>query len=162
MPLLVKTLTNDKQVVFDRGTFDTWCVYIINGTGLRKAPHDMDYFDELKLLSYRYPQEKIYNDFVNIYNNTSKRIDPKTLALIDKLVLGYKWNDACIIEQWLTVLYAAMIAEENKAKAVLKKRIKRLGLFQLFFLNYSAYEAANYSKGKPWKELDSIMKILGF
>lgn len=35
------------------------------------------------------------------------------------------------MEIWLNVLYAGMIAEENKENAVLGKRIKRLGMHQV-------------------------------
>ncbi len=161
MATTVKTLSDNRQVIFDKGKFDHWCVYITDDHS-QLAPRDIDYFSELKLLSYRYPQSKIYHDFVKIYECTSKHIDKATLALINQIVSGYKWNDALIIEQWLTVLYAAMIAEENKERTILKKRIKRLGLYQLFFQNFSAEEAANFSKGKTWRELDKIMKALGF
>lgn len=161
MTTLVKHLDNKSQVVFDKGKFDHWCVYITNEKR-KEAPADIDYFSQLKLLSYRYPQGKIYNDFLKIYTLTSRHIESKVIQLIDQICLSYKWNDASIIEQWLTVLYAAMIAEENKEKAILKKRIKRLGLYQLFFQDFSASEAANYSKGKSWRELDKTMKALGF
>ncbi len=35
------------------------------------------------------------------------------------------------MEIWFNVLYAGMVAEENKENAVLKKRIKRLGMHQV-------------------------------
>ncbi len=162
MPVIVKTLRNKGQVIFDKGKFDNWCVYIIDDKGTKSAPLDTDYFTQLKLLAYRYPQGKIYRDFLKIYANTSKNIEQQTLELIDEIALSYKWNDADIAEQWLSVLYAAMIAEENKENAILKKRIKRLGLYQLFFHGYTPQTAANYSKGQTWKELDTTMKSLGF
>jgi hypothetical protein len=63
---------------------------------------------------------------------------------------------------WFTVIYAGMIAEENKANAVLKKRIKRLGMYQLMIQNINPEVAANFSKGKNWRELDVLMKQYGF
>jgi hypothetical protein len=157
MSKLVKQLASNKQVIFDYGSFDNWCVYIVDKQN-SYAPTDIEYFTALQLLARRYPQSKIYNDFIKIYNLTTTQVEAKVVDLIDSIVSTYKWNDAAIIEQWLTVLYAAMIAEENKKKAILKKRIKRLGLYQLFFKNYTPLEAANFSKGKNWKELDAIMK----
>ena len=67
-----------------------------------------------------------------------------------------------MIQQWFTVIYAAMVAEENKAYTILKKRIKRLGMYQLLVLRWSIEEATTFSKGKKWKELDSIMTGFGF
>jgi hypothetical protein len=39
------------------------------------------------------------------------------------------------VEIWLTIIYAGMVAEENKENAVLKKRIKHLGMHQLLIKN---------------------------
>lgn len=55
-----------------------------------------------------------------------------------------------------------MIAEENKLNAILKKRIKRLGMYQVLVQNYPPSVAANYSKGKKWRELDALMVHYGF
>ena len=55
-----------------------------------------------------------------------------------------------------------MVAEKNKRFAVLKERIKRLGMYQILMLSYSAGDAANFSKGKKAKDLDVICKEYGF
>jgi len=55
-----------------------------------------------------------------------------------------------------------MIAEENKASAVLKKRIKRLGMYQVLIQNMDPNVAANYSKGKKFAELSPLMQSYGF
>lgn len=66
------------------------------------------------------------------------------------------------VDIWFTVIYAGMVAEENKENAILKKRIKRLGMHQLLIENESPHFAANFSKGRKWRELDLIMKKYGF
>ena len=71
-------------------------------------------------------------------------------------------SDAFEVKKWFTVIYAGMIAEENKAKAILKKRIKRLGMYQTLVEQMPAAEAAIFSKGKKWRELDNICRQLGF
>ncbi len=55
-----------------------------------------------------------------------------------------------------------MIEEENKQFAILKKRIKRLGMHQILIDNLDPEVAANFSKGKKWRELDNLMKLRGF
>jgi hypothetical protein len=55
-----------------------------------------------------------------------------------------------------------MIAEENKANAILKKRVKRLGVHQVLVLGMPPSEAAKFSNGKKWRDLDAIMKSNGF
>ena len=162
MGKLVKQLQNNKKVTFDKGKFDDWCVYVVESDGSRKAPFDETYFRDLYTISHKYPKNKVYNDFVNIYSRTTRSIDPSVLKLIDEIADTYEGEDRVIVEQWFTVIYAGMIAEENKEFTVLKKRIKRLGMHQVLILNMPAEEAAKFSYGKKWKELDLIMKPLGF
>jgi hypothetical protein len=159
---LIKILKNNRRVVFDQGSFDNWCVYIVEENGDKKAPFDVEYFNDLKIISHKYDNNKVYNDFIKIYNLTDKNLKQQVLDLINSIVESYENEDKILIEQWFTVIYAGMIAEENKEFAILKKRIKRLGMYQVLILNYKPYVAANFSKGKKWRELDAIMKSLGF
>lgn len=62
----------------------------------------------------------------------------------------------------LSILYAGMIAEENKSRARLKKRVKRLGLHQLLIEDFTAEAAATFSKGKTWQEIDLACTERGF
>ncbi len=162
MKRLVKHLQNNRVVVFDTGKFDDWCVYVVENNGSRKAHFDETYFSDLHTISYKYDNNKVYHDFVKIYEQTTKAIDPAVLTLIDEIVETYYQEDRLLVEQWFTVIYAGMIAEENKEKAILKKRVKRLGMHQVLILNIPAKEAARFSYGKKWRELDAIMKSIGF
>ncbi|MGE4288577.1 MAG: hypothetical protein AB7E36_07810 [Salinivirgaceae bacterium] len=162
MERLIKLLPNRQKVVFDTGRFDSWCVYVIESNGQRYAPKDLEYFTELQKIAISYPENKVYNDFVSIYQKTTATIDKQVLALIDNLSPGYMphhWEKTAL---WLTVLYAGMVAEENKDGAILKKRIKRLGMYQVLIQQLKPEEAAGFSKGKSWCELDSLMRQLGF
>lgn len=161
MPRLLTSFSNKGKIEFDDGCFDGWCVFLTKSNGERYAPSDIKYFTRLKTLSEKYGSQKIYDDFVVIYNRTNKEINKQVFELIRALSSYYK-SDALEIEVWFGVIYAGMIAEENKAKAVLKKRIKRLGMHQLLLQNYNAEQAANFSKGKKWRDLDKIMTGLGF
>ena len=159
---LIKQLQSDRAVVFDVGKFDDWCVYVVESDGSKKAPFDVTYFGDLYEISKRYPKNKVYDDFVAIYNRTTKLIEIEVLDLIDEIVNTYEQEDRVVIEQWFTVIYAGMIAEENKERAILKKRIKRLGMHQVLVLDMPAKEAARYSYGKKWRELSAVMKSFGF
>lgn len=162
MAKLIKNLSKNRKVIFDTGKFDDWCVYVVEENGSRKAPFDVDYFTDLKNLSAHYSDNKVYNDFVAVYNATTTEIDVNVTALIDTIVATYQEAHRVLVEQWLTVLYAGMIAEENKKNAILKKRIKRLGMHQVLIDNISPSIAANFSRGKRWRELDAIMRPKGF
>lgn len=162
MPTLVKYLQNNRSVIFDTGKFDEWCVYVEESNGIKKAHFDETYFDELSKIATKYHPNKVYDDFVKIYEQTTTEINPKVLGLIDEIVCTYNEIDRIIIEQWFTVIYAGMIAEENKKFAILKKRIKRLGMHQVLVLGMPAKDAARFSYQKKWRDLDKIMQSLGF
>jgi ribosomal protein S17E len=148
-------------VEFDQGSFDEWCVFLTRPGTSQYAPKDTEYFTLLKNKGNRFGHAKIYNDFISYYNQTTKDIDNTILDLITTLSNDYE-EEAEEIDIWFTVIYAGMIAEENKANAILKKRIKRLGMHQVLLENYDPELAANFSKGKKWQELDRIMKGKGF
>jgi hypothetical protein len=162
MTRLIKNLANNRKVVFDSGKFDNWCVYVVEVDGSRNAPSDTKYFSDLQKISSHYTGSKVYNDFVRIYEVTSRNIDESVLTLIEEIAETYSDSDKKIMEQWFTVIYAGMIAEENKAYTKLSKRVKRLGMYQTLVLNMPATEAANYSRGKKWRELNATMQKYGF
>jgi len=152
---------NGGFIEFDSGCFDGWCVFVTTPGNKRFAPTDVQYFSRLKKLSEKFGPQKIYDDFVVIYNRTTKNVDSKVFELIAVLSRFYE-TDAWEMELWLNVIYAGMIAEENKENAILKKRIKRLGIHQVLIDEISLEEAAVFSKGKKWKELDEIMRLKRF
>lgn len=161
MPQKLNSFSNGGFIEFDSGCFDCWCVFVTTPGNARFAPTDIQYFTRLKVLSEKYGPQKIYDDFVVIFNRTTKNVDFKVFELIAVLSRFYN-TDAVEMELWLNVIYAGMIAEENKENAILKKRIKRLGIHQVLIDGISPEKAAVFSKGKKWKELDEIMKIRGF
>lgn len=161
MPQKLNQFSNGGFIEFDNGNFDEWCVYVTKPNGERFAPSDVQYFSRLKKLGLKYGHRKIYDDFVVIFNRTSPKTDPDIFSLISLLSRFYS-SDALEMEIWFNVLYAGMIAEENKVNAILKKRMKRLGMHQLLIEGAEPEIAAFFSKGKKWEELDQLMRDRGF
>ena len=159
---MIKRISKEIDIVFDDGKFDEWCVYIKN-KNIKKPPLDIEYFNFFIELGKQYTNEKVYTDFVKIYNLVSNKIEKKvTDLIIDIAKINYKGDISKDVAINFTVVYAGMVAERNKRYAVLKERIKRLGMYQILVLNYSSLDAANYSKGKKAKDLDVICKGYGF
>jgi len=158
---LIKLINNKIRVEFDTGKFDDWCVYLSKPGLPRYAPTDIEYFSLLKHQSKKHGAAKIYNDFISFYESTTKQVDQKILDNISAISKDYE-PYAEEMDLWFTVIYAGMIAEENKVNAILKKRIKRLGMHQLLLENFTPEEAASFSKNKKWQELDVLMKQKGF
>lgn len=161
MGQLVKTFSDGSFLEYDRGSFDKWCVYFTNRNGKRNPPRDADYFRQLKTLATKYGTERIYNDFVRVYNVTGKDVEQFSLDTITEIAAFYG-NDTLAVDILFSTLYMAMISEENKANTHLGKRIKRLGIHKLLVEGESVSYAANFMYDMNWQKIAALCKERGF
>lgn len=160
MKRLIKTFSDGSHIEYDRGSFDDWCVYIVK-SNRRKPPKDVDYFSAFKRLSEKYEGDKIYKDFAVIYDKTASNVDKEVLTLIEELSKKYQ-SDSLEIEKLFTIVYAGMVAEENKKNTKLGKRVKRLGMHQVLVENMSPSNASEFSKGMGWRKISDECLSRGF
>ena len=149
MKKLIKKIDSETEIYFDTGKFDNWCVYIKDSSGI-KAPLDIEYFSFFKELAEDCSAQRVYDEFVSIYLKVTDSLSQEVVNFIISVAINF------------IVIYASMIAERNKEFAILKERIKRLGMHQILIEGMSVYDAANYSKGKKWRDLDKLCKSKGF
>lgn len=150
-------------IYFDEGVYDGYCVYI-NGRGhWQYAPTDDVYFEWIKGLAHRYGTQQVWGDFCCVYEIAGNEVCQKEiLNLVSNIDMHY--NEDTIL--WWIVFYMTMIAENNKKGARLKKRIKRLGVYNILFDEYDINYVTTYMQ-KPegatdwWKYLDKLMKERG-
>lgn len=159
---IIKKYDDGSFLEYNRGKFDKWCVYHTNSEGKRVAPRDVDYFKDLYVFSKRYGKDRLYSDYVKIYDRTKKEVEEAVLTFIEQIAKGYDKEDIIKIDTMFTILYMGMIAEERKEHAILGKRIKRLGIHTLLMDNKSIHESANFMRNKKWYDLDKICKAMGF
>lgn len=161
MARLIKRFSDASLLEFDRGNFDEWCIFLTRPTHPRFAPRDWQYFTRLQQMAESYGAAKVYADFAAIFDATGKLLDPELLARITATSHDYT-QDILRADIVFTLLYAGMVAEENKAFAPLGKRIKRLGVFQVVMEDMPPQEAATFSVGRPWQELARLCAERGF
>ena len=159
--MIIKVFSDKSKLEYDKGSFDDWCVYYTNAAGVRKPPKDTDYFEFLLNLTNKYSVEKVYSDYVQVYNWTGKQPSQDVLNRISTLSASYGDN-ALAVDVVFTILYMAMIAEERKAYTKLGKRIKRLGIHALLIENVPVNSAANFMRGMGWREIDNLCRQRGF
>ncbi len=68
---------------------------------------------------------KLYENFTHPFENVTKVLNQALIEWIIKCSCNYA--NPAEVEFCLVFLYAGMVAEENKDKAILKKFVKRLG-----------------------------------
>jgi len=155
----ITTLKSGIRLEVGKGRIDDWCIYVIFPNGKIWFPKDEEYLEMMQQLTKEYG-DVIYNEFVNMYRATDKYIDEKILSDIENFAAKYPDENA--IALMLTILYAGMIAEENKENSILGKRIKKLAVRQVAIENISPKYAANCTKGVSWRIIDEMCKERGF
>jgi hypothetical protein len=160
MPL-IKTFADGSLLEYDRGAFDEHCVYLTCPSQRRYAPRDVEYFGQLRQFSLDHGHQRIYGDFVTIYDLTTKTDSRAVLVQITELAQHYG-QDALAVDIVLTTLYAGMVAEERKADTRLGKRVKRLGVHQVVCEALDPSVAANFSKGQSWRWIAAECQRRGF
>lgn len=154
-------LLDGNYLCYDRGQFDDWCVYKVDENGLSEAPKDIDYFNDLYEYAKIFDNDKIYNDFVIIYDMTTNIFESNVVEEIRNLSNEYgRFSDE--IFRIFSTLYMVMISEQNKKNTRLGKRIKRLGVYFLLVKEEKPEYCANFMRGKPWQELDKLCLEGGF
>ena len=161
MGQLIKHFPDGSFLEYDRGGFDDWCVYLTDASGKRKPPRDIDYFAQLRSLAERFGTDKVYNDYVKVYELTGKQVSKADLDCISRLSEEYGAS-ANQVDTIFFILYMAMIAEERKAGTRLGKRIKRLGIHKLLIENIPVREAANFMRGMGWRDIARLCEERGF
>lgn len=149
---------NQTCIYFDKGKFDKYCVYINGRNKFHYAPTDDVYFNWIRILAKQYGNFQVWNDFCTIYDIVDTgETENEVLFIIKNIDLHY--NDDTIL--WWLIFYMTMLAECKKENTILKKRIKKLGVYNILFDEYSIDYVIQYMKGKNWRYLDDLMKERG-
>ena len=160
--MTIKTFSDGSYLEYADGSFDQWCVYMVNpARHFRQPPKDIHYFGFLQSQAQVFGHQKIYNDFVALYEATRKDVEQSVLDKIDAIAATYA-NAALEFSKIYTILYMGMLAEEKKAGTRLGKRIKRLGVHKLLIEKRTVDEAANFMRGMNWRTIDTMCKERGF
>lgn len=161
MGQIIKQFLDGSFLEYDRGVFDGWCVYMTDPDGNKRPPLDKDYFNELKFLGDTYGNKRLYEDFVAIYDVTTKQIEKKSLNMISNMAATYG-DDALKVDKLFTTLYMAMTAEENYPYTKLGRKIKRLAAYEILVNSRDVSDAVVFMKGMHWRDIDRLCGDRGF
>ena len=100
----IKEFKDGSFLGYDRGSFDEWCVYYTDINGMKRAPKDIEYFKKLYDFSMKYGVDKIYSDYVKIYDHTGKKIEKEILLYISKIANEYDEQDVLQIDIFYIIL----------------------------------------------------------
>lgn len=145
---------------FDPSNEYKWFVYFDQANANRKYASDAENLNELQSLAAKYSPERIYRDFVKLYDATEYNFNPNALNIIAGIAESYG-DDAAEVNYQFTIMYFGMLSEQHKKDTKLGKRIKRLAVYRALFDTYTAQEASYYPSRKWWL-LDSLCSQRGF
>ena len=108
---IAKEFSDGTALGWDRCVIDMWCVYYRDENGTISAPHDVDYFTELLRIADKYGHQRVYDDFVSLYNSVVSK-DPAEchIEVIDMMVSTYPVEDRLSIDKNFTTLWMAMVS----------------------------------------------------
>lgn len=155
-----RQFSDGEEIGFGRGRIDNFCVYH-RIEGLTRAPLDTEYFDFIEDLSRSYSPKKVYRRFVTLYELVNKEVNGDAIQLIDQISSDFP-NEYRACQTYFTILYLAMVAEENYPGTKLGKRLKRLGVHQILMEGMNVSVAAHWSRRKAWREISEECERRGF
>jgi len=155
----IAILLDGTQLVFSQGKFDCWCIYHIRN-GFAHALRDEEVFSLMQKYTGSIQRFRLYKDFLIVFNLVTNNIKCGVVNNITNIAMHYETPHE--VQFILMFLYAGMVAEENKDKAILKKYIKRLGVHQVLVEMMPPNMAANYSRRKKCQELRLECEARGF
>ncbi len=166
-----KEFADGTIIGFTEGKFDNWCVFAQRPNAQRYKPLDIDYFTQVKDYAERFGTDRVYEDFVSIYSRTKNEVEDGVIKHIEQISESYG-DEKIEISILFSILYYAMIAEQNRVykkdedgdayPTKVGKNLKRLGVHQMLYLEFTPEEAANYTKGMKWYEIKQECENCGF
>ena len=157
--VLISNLLDGTRLVFAKGRFDHWCIYHVRNQ-FAHAVRDEEVFALMQKYTNTMQRFTLYQDFLCVFKLVTNQLNYGLVNYINRL--SKKYDRPAEVQFILTFLYAGMVAEENKAKAILKKYMKRLGVHQVLIECMPPRAAANYSRNKKWQELQLECEARGF
>lgn len=157
--VLISNLLDGTRLVFAKGRFDHWCIYHVRNQ-FAHAVRDEEVFALMQKYIDTLQRFTLYQDFLTVFKLVTNEINCGLVNNITRMSMKYEAPGE--VQFILMFLYAGMVAEENKQKAILKKYIKRLGVHQVLIECMPARMAANYSRQKKFRELQLECEARGF
>ena len=138
---------------FGEGNIDEWCVYCVKPNNRTWFAYDHEYLSWIRKMGKFHGEEKVYTSFCKIFDNVSYDYNMNDgYQIVHEVSKEYNNTDHFWAWFWMT-----MIAEERKENAILGKRIKRLGVYNILFDKYKLKHIVKYMVGMKWYDLEDLM-----
>lgn len=138
---------------FGEGNIDEWCVYCVKPNKRTWFAYDHEYLSWIKKMGRFHGDDKVYDSFNLIFDNVCYDYD-----MIDGYnVISDVAGDYNRTEHFWTWFWMTMVAEERKENAILGKRIKKLGVYNVLFDKYKISYITRYMVGMKYYDLEKLM-----
>ena len=159
----VDSQENEVSIYFSEGSFDSYCVYVNEVPNMfRHAMKDSEYFKWILYLSRCYGVIQVWDDFCKIYDivdmDSNAKPDAKK-AMATAIEIDSHYTEETI--KWWLVFYMTMVAECKKKYAIIKKKIKKLGVYNVLIDEWDIDYVTTYMVNMDWRDLAEMMKERG-
>lgn len=152
------------RLYFDKGAFDNWCVHTFDSRKRKKYfPLDYDYLYWIQQLGLQYGNEKVYNDFLQVYECVRKDVTNRECYEVTREVDSHYVEDTQV---WWVIFFMTMYAECMKENTKLGKRIKHLAVYNVLIDKDEVEYVTQYMKNTEhlpdwYKYLERLMEARG-
>lgn len=147
------------KIYYSKGRKDNWLVNYETVDGAVTHPIDKNYFRWTLELASQYGKDNVWDSFNSIYYSVKKNRwmnEDRELCKRACIKEASKYDEPTL-KLWITY-YMTMLAEENMPRAILGKRIKRLGVYNILWDEYTLDYVCSYMRDMGWMELAELMK----
>jgi len=149
--IMLMSFRDGTRLVYEDGQFDGYKVSFYNSHRRIGSPTDIETFEKLLRVG---DMQSTMSVIKNIAGQISK------YTVFDEVAI-HTVNDTLAEQKLFSSIAAMMIAEERKEGSKLGKYVKLLGCYQVLIEGMEPYLAANWSKGRNWREIKRRIEQCG-
>ncbi|NYE08817.1 hypothetical protein F4694_005673 [Bacillus niacini] len=139
----ITTLSDGSTIYYDTGDIDNWRVTYSSSNGSFTTSYkDATVFKYFNEIASGTSNQNVYQDLLNIHNQTEKAFDTAVVSNIKQIAQTYPAALRNKVERFFTLFYYMMVSEENKANTKTGKKIKMHGVHHLLINNRTHEDAA--------------------
>lgn len=172
---MVHSYEDGSYYTYSDGNKDSWHLLFYDVENNECELYDKDYLKQIAELPVleNVSKDTVYRDFNVVCDLVQANGDkgqgdplPNEADFVEIREIATKYKDTLKVDKLLGFFYLSMISEwyyinRHGTRSILKHRVKKLGVYQVLFLDMRPDDAANYSKNKSVSQLKTIMQRYG-
>ncbi len=158
--IIIHTFPDCSQLTFGKGPSADWAIYMKRPNQRSKESTMADCILGLNALGERYGGERLYSNFLQIYDLATTEICDEVFSTIYSIAQEYS-SDLMDVMLLFSEIYAHMVALENNADVKGGKIRCRLAVYMLLMEDQDAKFVTTFVRKAKKDDIDNICELKG-